>query len=278
MPNLHIKKFDISKISCDKIVYFLARRNAGKSCLIRDIMFHNTDIPVGMVVSPTEDSNRFYGDFIPSVFIHTDWTPELTANFVKRQRLIMNKYRNEIQTEGSSTIDPRAFLILDDSMYDTSWTADKDIRFLHCNGRHIKTLLMITLQYPMGVPPTLRAQIDYTFILRETNIGNRKRIYENYAGVFPSFDMFCQVMNQCTNNYECLVIDNTTKSGKLEDQIFWYKGELNRPHFRVGAPQFWSMSKQQSEDYLDEDPDSSMIDLSALKSKRTPIITVKKRD
>ena len=30
-------------------------------------------------------------------------------------------------------------------------------------------------------------------------------------------------MDQCTENYECLVISNNAKSNKLEDQIFWYK-------------------------------------------------------
>ena len=43
--------------------------------------------------------------------------------------------------------------------------------------------------------------------------------------MFPSFEMFCQVMDQCTENYECLVINNNAKSNKLTDQVFWYKAE-----------------------------------------------------
>jgi hypothetical protein len=38
-----------------------------------------------------------------------------------------------------------------------------------------------------------------------------KILYDNYAGMFATFDDFCQVMNQCTNT-ECLVIDNTSSS------------------------------------------------------------------
>ena len=55
--------------------------------------------------------------------------------------------------------------------------------------------------------------------------------------------MFCQVMDQCTENYECLVINNNAKSNKLVDQVFWYKAE---PHanFRIGAPQFWKYSEE----------------------------------
>ena len=79
------------------------------------------------------------------------------------------------------------------------------------NGRHWHILFIITMQFPLGIPPNLRTNIDYVFILRENIVSNRKRIYEHYAGMFPDFDKFCQVMDQCTENYECLVIHNNAK-------------------------------------------------------------------
>jgi len=95
-----------------------------------------------------------------------------------------------------------------------------------------------TMQYALGVPPNLRTNVDYVFILRENYISNRKRLYEHYAGMFPSFDMFCQVMDQCTENYECLVVHNNAKSNKLEDQVYWYKAE-DHPDFRIGDAVLW---------------------------------------
>ena len=59
--------------------------------------------------------------------------------------------------------------------------------------------------------------------------------------MFPTFDMFCQVMDQCTENYECLVIDNNAKSNHLVDQVFWYKAP-ERPNFKCGAKEFWEYS------------------------------------
>ena len=47
--------------------------------------------------------------------------------------------------------------------------------------------------------------------------------------------MFCKVMDACTENYECLVLDNTVKSNKIQDCVFWYKASL-RKNFRVGDP------------------------------------------
>ena len=81
-------------------------------------------------------------------------------------------------------------------------------------------MFIITMQYALGIPPSLRTNIDYVFILRENYVSNRKRLYEQFAGMFPSFDMFCQVMDSCTENYECLVINNNAKSNTLEEQIF----------------------------------------------------------
>ena len=72
------------------------------------------------------------------------------------------------------------------------------------NGRHWKVML-ITMQYPLGIPPNLRTNIDYVFILREPYLTNRKRIWENYASMFPTLEAFCSVMDQTTENYECLL-------------------------------------------------------------------------
>jgi hypothetical protein len=69
--------------------------------------------------------------------------------------------------------------------------------------------------------------------------------------MFPTFEAFCQVMDQCTENYECLVINNNAKSNKLTDQIFWYKAEPH-PTFKLGSKEFWEMSKNLPSDDEDE--------------------------
>ena len=170
-----------------------------------------------------------------------------------------------------TTIDPRTFLILDDCLYDNTWAKDKMMRLLFMNGRHWKVMLIITMQYPLGIPPNLRTNVDYVFILREPYMTNRKRIYENYAGMFPTFESFCQVMDQCTENYECLVINNNAKSNKLQDQIFWYKADFHND-FKLGSKEFWEISKNMGSDDEDEayDPNASR------KKSSGPKISVRK--
>jgi len=261
---LELKQFDMKNISFrpnenkGPVIVLIGRRDTGKSYLVRDLLYYHQDIPIGTVISGTEAGNGFYSQHVPKLFIHEEYNTAIIENILKRQKTVMKQIQKESQSYGRSNIDPRAFVILDDCLFDNSWTKDKLMRLLFMNGRHWKIMLVITMQYPLGIPPNLRTNIDYVFILREPYIANRKRIYENYAGMFPTFESFCQVMDQCTENYECLVVDNNAKSNKLTDQIFWYKAQ---PHgnFKLGAKEFWEASKDIGSDDEDEayDPQKS---------------------
>jgi hypothetical protein len=272
---LHLKKFDPSGISSDKVLVFIGKRNTGKSFLVRDILFYHRQVPVGTIISPTEGANKFYSNIVPGLFIHDEYTPGLVEQVVKRQKLLMKRVNAEKKTYQSSSINPHAFVILDDCLYDGCWKKDKNIRYIFMNGRHQKLLLMITMQYPLGIPPDLRTNIDYTFILRENNYNNRKRIYENYCSVFPSFEMFCQVMDSVTEGYGCLVIDNTSRSNKLEDNVFWYVAE-DHPAFKVGSKEFWDLHYQNAEESGDDDEGFFDINSFKKRSAAMPAFDIKK--
>jgi len=225
--SLELKRFDMKSItfkpheSKGPVIVLLGKRNTGKSFLVRDLLYYQQEIPIGTVISGTEEGNGFYTKMVPKIFIHNEYNTAIIENILKRQRTVLKQIKQEMETYKRSSIDPRAFVILDDCLYDASWTRDKMMRLLFMNGRHWKIMLIITMQYPLGIPPNLRTNIDYVFILRENYIANRKRIYENYAGMFPTFESFCQVMDQCTENFECLVINNSSSSNRLQDQVFW---------------------------------------------------------
>ena len=251
------------------VVVLIGRRDTGKSYLVRDLLFYQQDIPIGTVISGTEAGNSFYSDHVPKLFIHEEYSSGIIENILKRQKQCMTQVMEEMKVYKKCNIDPRAFCILDDCLYDAGWTKDKLMRLLFMNGRHWKIMLVITMQYPLGIPPNLRTNIDYVFILREPYINNRKRIYENYAGMFPTFESFCQVMDQCTENYECLVINNNSKSNKLTDQIFWYKAE---PHanFKLGSKEFWELSKNMpAEDKDKYDPKATKKNVQQIQVKKT---------
>lgn len=281
--NLDLNKFDMRNIKFTleggtakgPVIVFIGRRETGKSYLVNDLLFyHHQNIPVGTIISGTEAANSFYGSLVPKILIHEEYSTRLIENIMSRQRKIFKTIKSEQRAYGRSELDPRTIALLDDCLWDDKWTRDKMMRGIFMNGRHWGIMLLITMQYPLGIPPALRTNVDYVFILREPNASNRRRIYENYASCFPSFETFCQVMDQCTQNYECLVINCNAKTNNLQDMVFWYKAE-SHPKFRMFSQKYWDMSRNIGSD--DENEENNNYDESRVRTRNTgPRITVRK--
>lgn len=228
---INLKKFDIKKLKDNAVIVMVAKRNSGKSVLVRDILYHKNNM-CGVVISPTERLNKTYGDIIPDSFIYYKYDPNVVNRIMTRQEKVLEKI------ESGKNIDAETFLIFDDCLADKKWVKDEVIRSLFMNGRHYKMTFILTMQYSLGIPPELRSNIDYIFILRENFVSNRKRLHEHYAGMFPTFDLFEKAMRKCTADYGCLVIDNTTKSQDIDDQVFWYKASIHGK-FKTGNSKYW---------------------------------------
>lgn len=237
---LQLKKFSMTQIPDDSVVLMIAKRNSGKSFLVRDLLYHKQDIPAGTVISATESSNKFYEKFVPKIFIHDEYNETIIERVLNRQKNVMKLMENQ---GSNSLIDPRAVLVMDDCTYDETWTRNPNIRYVFNNGRHRKLLFLLCSQYIYSLPPKLRTNIDFIFVLREPNYSNKRRLYETFCGMFPTFEVFNTVLDATTENYECMVIDNTTKSNKLEDQVYWYKASDHEP-FRFGSEVYWNYSEK----------------------------------
>ena len=80
-------------------------------------------------------------------------------------------------------------------------------------------------------------------------------------------------MDSCTENYECLVLDNTSKSNKIEDCVFWYKGE-NHEDYKLGSNQFWVNNEFEDDGSSDEE-----FSMDRFKTKKNSTrINVRKND
>jgi len=277
---LELKKFDPTKIPAESVIVFIGKRNTGKSTALKDILSYHRDVPVGVVISPTEKANGYFEKFIPKMLIYDEPDEQTIQRFLERQMSISTERKKELKKFGNSQIDARAFLILDDCLYDKRWINNMSIRSIFMNGRHYKIFFLVTMQHAMGLPPVLRNNIDYVFIFRNNIKKEREKIYQHYAGMFPTYEAFEQVMLQTTENYECMVIDNRTQSNKLEDQIFWYKA--TESNFRLCSPDLWELQnleeqRQEMGYKKDEDGDDEPFDSGVFtKKKNTNVIKVKK--
>lgn len=254
---LTLKKFDPTSIKTDSIIVIVARRRSGKSFLVKDLLsFHAQSFGAAVVICPTEVFNHFYSDFIPPVFIHHEYKKEILEKVIQRQTKLKKRRDREIATKGYSNIDISLLVLMDDCMNDTSWTRDTNIRFLFMNGRHIGVCFISLMQYARNIPPDLRSQVDYSFLLKEPSLENRKKLYDCFATSFPNFDVYSQVLEQVTENYGVLATDTTGSSSKLEDTVFWYKAE-NPPPFQIGSRIFWDKSNKH---FFDNDEEEEQFD------------------
>jgi hypothetical protein len=78
-------------------------------------------------------------------------------------------------------------------------------------------------------------------------------------------------MNACTENYECLVLDNTSKSNRVQDCVFWYKAKL-RHNFRVGSPALWQCHRKNYNPKYDTEADGD-----PRKAKKATALTIVKK-
>lgn len=242
--NIVLTRFKMSLIKKNKVLVFIGKRNTGKSVLVIDYLYYNQDIPFCTCISPTDDFNLTFRPHIPSRFIFDTYTPALLEKFLKRQKLIKQKLISANEGHGDpryKDIDCRGLLIMDDCLSESNlWKKDANLRWVFLNGRHIDITFILTMQYQLGISPEYRMNIDYIFICKETKVNEINKLYTNYAGMFINFDMFRQIFNQVTDNYGCLIIDNTTQSAELSDQVFTYRATLHdKNSFRICYEEFW---------------------------------------
>ena len=87
---LELKKFSMSHITFKKeenkgpVVVLIGRRDTGKSFLVRDLLFHHRDIPLGTVISGTEAGNGFYSEHVPKLFIHDEYSSSILLIMASR--------------------------------------------------------------------------------------------------------------------------------------------------------------------------------------------------
>ena len=282
----------IEKLSIDKYYGFEIDGNSlflldnmvvvHNSWLVRDLFYHHKHIPSGIVFSGTEEANPFFADFIPDCFIHNEYDAEIIEKMMNKQKKRI-KDAKRAGVDNGKTPSNNLFIVFDDMLADANnWKNDKVIKEIFFNGRHYNFLFVLTMQYALAIPPGLRGNIDYVFVFNEPSLKNRRKIYEDYAAMIPSFDHFCNILDACTQNHECLVIKTSGNSSNLQDNIFWYKSELHK-NFRVGHYKLWKFhnqhyNKNYEEENIDEEERVQDLKEKFSNTKKLKVIVSRKND
>ena len=200
-------------------VIIIGKANTGKSTLIKYLIQSKCDLlPTGLVMSGTEDSNKFYASMFPDQFIYNEYNENAVLRLIDRQKKCLEHLEPEAQW---------ALLLLDDCTENKRIFYTPTQESLFKNGRHWKLFYILSLQHAMDIPPSIRTNVDGIFIFREVNDNNLVNIWKNYAGVIPSLHLFKQVMNQVTGDYTAIYINNMSQiNSDWTENVYWCKAPL----------------------------------------------------
>lgn len=246
--SVHVQKFEPERQlrGCFNCLV-LGHKHTGKSTLMKDILYrlHRQGYPRVVVFSGTEESNEFFSSCVPKPYIHSGADLDKLRSIVEVQRKVVASVKDAENKLGERpAVDTRLVVVLDDLMYKKGMTRSELFSEIFLNGRHWGITLIMSCQYVMLLDIACRSNVDYLFVLRETIPRNRAKIYENFFGVFQNKADFFQVLDACTQNYESLVLDNTSPNLTIDRCVFYYRGELTLPSFMFGGDRFqaWGMT------------------------------------
>jgi archaellum biogenesis ATPase FlaH len=245
MVTLDIKCFDKSRIPGNATIIVSGKRGSGKSTLVKDLMYNFKYINYGMIMTRTDEITSFYSEFIPDVCVYNFYDKDKLGEYIEHQKnsVITAKENGQGDLDSNGVPNGRTrantgVIILDD-MQDVSkaWKNDECIKTLFLNGRHYNILTILSLQYiKSGAIPEVRSQVDFLFVFHQTSNENKKKLYQEYGGLCENFKLFCDILDKCTYDYQCLVINTSGKT--IEEQFFFYKAK-NNGHFRAFNRKIW---------------------------------------
>jgi len=234
LPDLGM--FNPAEILLDGTVVAVGKRRTGKSWIFRNLMYLMKDkFQSGIVISQTDELNKFWRQYIPAKYIYPKYQPEILQNVFKRQKKILN---DSSRTEAEKERDAPFFVLLDDVISDQRLKYDEALMELFVAGRHYKLFVLITTQYAKAITPTLRGNTDYCFLLKCIQQRQLEALWEDF-GSFLTKDAFAHILNAYTEDNECLVI-NTCPDHEVDpvDMMTWWKA-VDPGSFAMGSVEYW---------------------------------------
>jgi hypothetical protein len=200
--------------------------------LSEDLLRHiSNKVDFGVAMTPTEETAEMYRKHMPDAWIYNAFSQSKVEQMLAMQRAC-----------NSSGKMRSLYLICDDCGFDKRMFSGSATRDLFMNGRHVHMTYICCLQYVMDMSPDLRTQVDYVFALKENIISNKQKLWRYFFGMFDRYEDFSRTMDRCTEHYGALVLDNTAPTSRIEDSIFWYRGALEQPPFKMGKPIFYKLA------------------------------------
>lgn len=223
-----VKKFNLKK-ACQSFSFnalIIGKRNTGKSTLVNDFLYYTkkNKFPKTYVFSKYHEN--IYEKYVQKSVISDERCVEKSLNIIleKQKKLTYDKRHGRIP----QSKDIRLLLVLDDMNYKTGILRSEVLRWIFMDGRNFGISTVCCVQYVCDAPVDLRCNAYYVFVFSQYNCCIVNLYKSFFATIFDKKRYFKAVLDACTTDYECLVLDRNTF---YEDCCFFYKSKLGSQEF-----------------------------------------------
>ena len=140
----------------NKIVLLCAKRNSGKSCLLKRLVEDEKEsFKKIFVICPTEKINHFYSknNLVKQSDIFDNWSEKWGEALIKNM--------TDINSEKLKEEMKHILLIMDDMIADVNFHSSPSLKKLFVRSRHIGISIIFTSQYLNSISPLQRNNCDF---------------------------------------------------------------------------------------------------------------------
>jgi len=201
---IEIKQFDLNELSPNPFIIMIGQEQH-KKIIMDNIINKFQNMPSIAIINETgnmciDQKGK------PNIMVYTECKQEILNKIIDRQKTIISQKPEK---------DCRLMLILDDfdkylkiNIDTNSLDIDTPFKEIIFEHKKLQISIIINMTYPIYMIPEYRVAVDYVFLSPyDTNIREySKTIYEQYAGIFPKFNLFKKIFDEITKNNNSLVL------------------------------------------------------------------------
>ena len=196
----------------NKITSLLAKRNSGKSVLLKHLVeSERHKFSKIYVICPTEKINKFYSDIVDDECIFDSYDEKWVNKLIDKM--------TEINANKPAKERKNVLLILDDLVSDHNFHQSPSFKKIIIRGRHINIGIILTFQYLNLIPPTARSNLDTLFV-GQMNKQSIDLLVSEFISGDISKEEFIKMYNRCTKDYNFLVINNNSVKDEDLNSIY----------------------------------------------------------
>ena len=184
----------------NKFTIIIGGRATGKTILAKNIIKSlEKDISTYKIINGTCKEKSEYAEF------GTEYENYDDKEMIELIKIQQKKYN------GNSDYN-KMLIVIDNLAFERTFTKFESVKILFMNHIQYNITVIMTMQYPLIMPPELRSNIEYTFICDKTDY--KDQIYNYYAIGFKDKEEFKKALKR----NEFLVIDR----GMLNPTKYFY--------------------------------------------------------